>query len=95
MNVVAVPQVRDFLLTLIDDALAHRELAAADCGDCKEAGGRCKAHAGDPAKAHAYMDLYEQVRTAESGVQLESAIIVAAQIEADRAEAAQAAGAVG
>jgi hypothetical protein len=94
-TVVAVPQVRDFMLTLIDDAIARRELGAADCEDCQGTDDRCRAHAGDPAKVRTYMDLYEQVRVAESGAQLESAIIAAAQIEADRAEAPRVAGAEG
>jgi hypothetical protein len=89
--VVTVPRVRDFLLTLIDDAIARRELVPASCEDCREAGGRCPDHVGDPAKARAYMDLYGLVQAAETGTQLESAIIAVAQIEADHAEAAQAA----
>lgn len=79
-GITSVPQVRDFLLTLIDDAIARCELIPRLCEDCQNEGGECRAHSKDPAKVRAYMDLYGQIQVAESGVQLESALIAAAAL---------------
>lgn len=57
--------IRDFLLTLTDDAAGHRLRHAGDaCADCWQAHGTCPRHREDHAKAALYEALYAAVEDA-------------------------------